>query len=282
MNYLSNIFVLRTIIFFLLLGLTTTVIYEIQKKKRYQHQVMLLNEQIISLKKYQIDYSRLKKIQIKNLTYLVDGKIFDKSSFMNPLPTSDEELYQKTMNQFNKYKNQLSSQWKVNNNDLLLTLFFMNVTSRLWGFGNIKNTNIAGCVFDNETHFPMRSSSPSKRYVTYLKSDIGCCNDYAYMLRFFLNKAKLKNRLVRIPSHVFNEVFIDGKWMAFDASANLWWHDSWYNIQNADEDMPVVVTIFPNDGTLIDNPLYRPLSGQFVIIMIVDAVYKMSKNIRYE
>ena len=289
MNYFKNISILRAIIFFLLLGLISAVVYDGKKKTQYKNQlmslnnqVMILNDEISALKKSQIDFKRLKKLQIKNLTYLIDGKIFDRSSFMNPVPTTDSELYQVTINQFNKYKSQLKSLWKIDNDDLLLTLFFMNVTTRLWGFGNIENTKIAGCVFDNETHFPLpASTSSSKRYATYIKSNIGCCNDYADLLQFFLNKADLKNRRVNITGHVFNEVYIDGKWMAFDPSVNFWWHDSWYNIQNADEDTPVVVTIFPNDGTLAENSLYRPLSGQFMIYMLLGAAYKTSKDISY-
>jgi hypothetical protein len=154
----------------------------------------------------------------------------------------------------------------------------------MWGYGNPVKVTQTGCVFKNED-FPNGQFNPeediSKHIPQMIKSRIGCCTDHANMLHLLLTKAGIKNRFMMNPGHVFNEAFIGGKWQAFDATTNMWWHDSWDKIQNASLTAPVYVTFFPHIGTVYKHPYYRPFAAIFRHYMLLEAVYKMAKDIKH-
>ena len=263
-----------------------------QQYKEAQEKALSLNkkydeaEKVVSLySKNLIDLDRLKPLRIEDLSLTYRPDIFDKKFIIKNHVTTGDQLYAVIIGQFNKNKVQLRQLWHIEDEQLLLTLFLMNVTNNLWGFGNPIKINEAGCVFQNENHpnTAMKSDRSVEHNVAfYINSEIGCCQDYARMLQFLLNKAKIKNRLVLNPGHILNEAYIQGKWMAFDATVNFWWHDSWGHIQNLPIDEPFSVSIFPNNGTVFkNNSQYRTFIGQFRTFMLLEAVYKTSKEITY-
>ena len=290
---------------------TTLIIYQLKKEKEAQEEYTknyaALTTQLLDLGKEKIDekakieeyarkyaklqnsikesffnYDRIHHLRIEDLTNNLDSKIFSKSALFNSQPKTDEELYQKIVKQFKAHKIELAKSWKLSNDDLLLTLYFMNVTNQLWGFGNIKNPKKPGCVYDNDSFIPQKPEENStKFYLTLLTSDIGCCNDYADFLQFLVTKAQLKNRKVLVPDHIFNEVSINGKWMTFDASVNFWWHEDWNSIQTAPSDHIITVTTFPSEGTVLSHPNYRPLQGKFRTLMLLKGAQQNTAVVKY-
>lgn len=79
---------------------------------------------------------------------------------------------------------------------------YMVAVSRLWAFGNEKESSKVGCVLQNEaTAFQSVAFSGLGKY---LDGPIGCCTDYAYTLKRLLELEGWENRLVETPGHVFN------------------------------------------------------------------------------
>ncbi|MFA6303064.1 MAG: hypothetical protein WC627_08030 [Legionella sp.] len=245
-------------------------------------QVNMKNQAILELSKYQVNYERLKSIKIVNLPSIDDQRIFNKQFLLDAEIKSDEDFYAVVNQQYNVHRKYLIKIWGVKNEELLQTLFFMNLVSNMWAYGNKIDTLTAGCVQSNEDtkHIPI-SAVKMKDIQTFIKTNIGCCNDSAYLMRLLLTRAKIKNRLVLVPGHVFNEAFINNKWMAFDATTNLWWHSSWKQIQAADITKPFTVSIFPHSNLVANTPYYRKAAGNFQLFLLLNAAYKLDKDISH-
>ena len=231
-----------------------------------------------------VDIERMKALIIEDLSVNNKEEWFDRS-FLNDLSIkTDDELYNAVMYQFSIYSDDVRRAWNVSDPDLLVTLYIMNITAHMWGLGNPHKIKEVGCVFKNEDH-PGGIFNPeepiSKHIAAMVASRIGCCTDHANMMNMLLTKAGIKNRFMLNPGHVFNEAFIQGKWQAFDATTNMWWHDSWEKIQNSTLTAPIFVTFFPHVGTVYTHQYYRTFVGVFRNYMLLEAVYKMAKDIKH-
>ena len=96
----------------------------------------------------------------------------------------------------------------------------MLIVSAFFDYGNQlkENQNKGGCVGNSEeTNFIVTS----KNFTLYSSSDIGCCNDFAYMLASFLNNLQIDNQLVTIPGHIANVINLENSTLFIDANTNL-------------------------------------------------------------
>jgi hypothetical protein len=149
----------------------------------------------------------------------------------------------------------------------LKTLFIMNFVSGLWSFGNKIELTKPGCVLCNEKN-NWTASRPTMR--AYLDSRIGCCTDYALMVKFLLDEEKIENRLTAIPGHVFNEVRLEGRWCIVDATTNMFLEQSWQELYERKSEEPIKVYVFPH-ANMSGNFAYRyrPLAGQFRLLTLL-------------
>lgn len=232
-----------------------------------------------------VDFPRFEPLVVDEKYSAHYDLIFNKDYILRAHPQTDDELYEVILKNFTNHKAALAKAWSVTNPDVLLSLYLMNTTSALWGFGNKAKINETGCVYQNENtggRSVVNPDAPIEQHIPlYLKSNIGCCVDYSNMLSLLLNKAGIKNRILKNPGHVLNEAFIDNKWQALDATVNFWWHDSWSVIQNSGIQSSIYVSIFPHYGTRIAHEFYRPFIGQFRNYMQLEGIYKLAKEITY-
>lgn len=231
-----------------------------------------------------VDFARIQTIHIQDLSVVNKKEWFDREFLTRTSITTADALYEAIRFQFEAYKDEINQEWQIDDPDLLFTLYTMNVTAHMWGYGNAVKVKDVGCVFKNEDH-PGGIFNPEepieKHIAQMIAARIGCCTDHANMMHLLLTKAGIKNRFMMNPGHVFNEAFIGGKWQAFDATTNMWWHDSWSSIQNAPLTSNIFVTIFPHIGTVQKHPYYRPFAAIFRHYMLLEAVYKMAKDIKH-
>jgi hypothetical protein len=112
------------------------------------------------------------------------------------------------------------------------------------------------------------ASRPTMR--AYLDSRIGCCTDYALMVKFLLDEEKIENRLTAIPGHVFNEVRLEGRWCIVDATTNMFLEQSWQELYERKSEEPIKVYVFPH-ANMSGNFAYRyrPLAGQFRLLTLL-------------
>ena len=231
---------------------------------------------------HSIDLPLFNSLKIVNLPSIDERQLFRKELILKAEINNLDDFYAFANNHFELNKQYLEQQWKIGSPELLKTLFFMNLVSSMWGYGNVHAIDKPGCVLINEnTNNELISEELRADIMTYIKTDIGCCRDSAYVLNLLLTKAGIKNRFMANPGHIFNEAYIDGAWMAFDATTNIWWHSSWEEIQNSRMETPFYVTLFPHGNLVATNPYYRDAIGRLRLHLLLQAVYKISKHIEY-
>ena len=148
------------------------------------------------------------------------------------------------------------------------TLYIMNFVSGFWCFGNGLDPNKPASVFLNELN---GWQVPAESIHAYVDAKIGCCTDYAYLMKYLLDRAGIENRLTAIPGHIFNEVRLDGRWCIADATVNLFVESGWeelYTREKARES--ITVLMFPIGTSLNDrSPRYRSLTEQFRLMTLL-------------
>lgn len=159
---------------------------------------------------------------------------------------------------FSKDEDLIRGEINTGSKEIDFAVFLMGFVSQAWAYGNLTKPNESGCVFNNEND---RSGLADKIFIDYLSSKIGCCTDYAYFLKTFLDHFKIENKLVLIKGHIFNEVKINGSSYVLDANINTLYTLSWKDI--VESDLPFDVVSFPHVGTDKSNPKFRPIIGHF-------------------
>lgn len=127
------------------------------------------------------------------------------------------DLWQNLCFQYEKFcsNEDISTEEKVEKVMLIVSAFF--------DYGNKPNTlydldDTGGCVgFSEETDF----QPIDRNFDLYKRSEVGCCNDFAYLTASFLNYLSIKNDLVLMPGHIANVVYVDDKEIYIDANTNL-------------------------------------------------------------
>lgn len=207
---------------------------------------------------------------IMNYPTLKFTKVFQKEMIPIQEIYSLDDFSRFAKNLYQEKRSHMKSIWKIENEDELKSVFYLNFVSRLWVYGNKYKTKEAGCALDNELTGAIPDSKATIRH--YLSSSIGCCSDYALTLHLLLEREGIRNRIVHVQGHVFNEVHFNGHWNAMDANTNLLFHDSWMNITFRKPGQKFRVSMFPNHNTFESANNFREDIGKFAYEMITAAV----------
>lgn len=204
------------------------------------------------------------RIQVTRLPTVNYDAIFNDTSIKRDEITSYAEFISAVDINFNKHRNTLQVIWKINDENLLKTLFYLNTVANLFSFGNSDPNALGGCAVLNEQFGDEARDRNSLGVRFYLDSKIGCCSDYAIMTKVLLDNAGIENNLVAIMTHghVFNEVLLDDKWHTMDANIGAFYDRTWNAI--VDEQGPFSVTVFPVLSISgAQSSRYRPILAQF-------------------
>jgi hypothetical protein len=179
------------------------------------------------------------------------------------------ELYRCVMGRYRQLDKQLAADWGTQDEQRVKALYIMNVVAGLWAYGNERTPDRPGGVQANElVHWEPQPLT----FQTYWNSPIGCCTDFAYLTKCFLDHEGIENRLTEIPGHIFNEVKLDNDWYILDATTNLFLETSWEELYAAPGAgrHPIAVHVFPHPGlTDPTSPRYRPLAGHQRLMTLV-------------
>lgn len=186
-----------------------------------------------------------------------------------------EEFYQLTLKLFkeNQDQDKLNNWQEVGFKEQeVKALFFMNLVSGFWDYGNKNNPDKVGCVGSNEDNNWQRIPADSITIQDYLQSNIGCCTDYAHFLKYLLDHEGIKNRLVIHPGHIFNEVWLDGSWRVMDANTGLYVNKSWGELlKQGGKYNDLLIYRFPRHDASI-GPHYRQIIPAFQLFMLHKAL----------
>jgi hypothetical protein len=179
------------------------------------------------------------------------------------------DLHHHIMKGYDRDGVRLAKHWGFVDEQKVRAMFMMNIVSGMWAFGNKSNPDRPGGVQSNEDN-DWGMGSPTLH--TYLKSNIGCCDNFSFLLKFLLDREGFTNRLTAIPGHSFNEVLLDGRWCILDATANIFVETSWEDLYKgpASTRNAVTVHVFPHPGLSNENSSrYRPMAGQFRLLTLL-------------
>lgn len=230
-----------------------------------------------------VDIERIKTVNIINLSASNKMEWFDRKFIDENRVTTTNDFYNLIMQHYYDIHDEIQQEWKIYDEDLLKSIYFMNIVSNLWAYGNKDAVTQLGCACSNELNpnaFPCTTQFEDN-VEGYVYTKIGCCSDSARIMRFLLTASGIKNRYMQNPGHIFNDVWLQGHWQSLDATTNMWWRDSWENIQNAETHYHFSVSIFPMYGEVLNHPFHRPFIGVFRNFMLLEAVYKMAKDIKH-
>lgn len=228
-------------------------------------------------------YSSLRILKIENLPSIEYDSIFSKHHLLQADINSFDDFYRFAQKRFKSYSHLLETKWNIHNKKKLEAIFYMNMVSAMWGFGNKINKEKKGCVRYNENNNWQTVPIEKINVRTFIDSDIGCCSDSAYLLCYLLEKANIKQRVICFPGHVLSEAYLEDRWHTLDAYSNMMFHSQWQDIQNYDKKSgEITVTIFPHHNLIYgENPFYREKIGHFRIILLLQAVYKVTGKVQY-
>jgi hypothetical protein len=225
----------------------------------------------------------LRVLKIKNLPSIEYDSIFAKQHLLQADIKSFADFYRFAEKRFISYWHLLETRWKIHDKKKLEAIFYMNMVSAMWGFGNRINNEKIGCVRSNENNHWETIPIEKINVRTYIESEIGCCSDSAYLLSYLLEQAHIKQRLIRFPGHVLNEAYLENRWYTLDAHSNMMFHSPWQDIQTYDKKSgEITVTIFPHHNLISgENPFYREITGHFRIFLLLQAVYRVTGKVEY-
>lgn len=225
----------------------------------------------------------INQLRIVNLPSIEYGVIFSKQHMKEEKINTFDDFYEFVIKRYSCYEEQLNTKWNIENEKLLKSIFFMNLVSSMWGYGNINNPDIPASVLVNENTSFKELDTREISIKTYINADIGSCTDYAYILKSLLDKEGIKNKLVAIPGHFFNEIIINNKSYTLDANVNMLFYSSWEDIHyklNYKEDS-LKVSIFPHSNLEKNNTFYRARIGRFWLQTLLVALEKTALPITY-
>ena len=130
----------------------------------------------------------------------------------------------------------------------------MLVVSTFFKFGNksLKNNSLTGCVgMSEETDL----KAIAVNFKLYRDSQIGCCNDFAYMTASFLNYLNIKNELIWLPGHIANLITINKTNYYIDSSTNI-------IVKNFNNERGKLFNIFPHPSVSLSSERYKVLCFQ--------------------
>ncbi len=154
---------------------------------------------------------------------------------------------------------------------------YMLFVSSFWDYGNPTMPERVGCVASNEENGWKTIPVTELKAETYARSNIGCCIDFAYLLKRILDDSQIESRLVTIQGHIFNEAKIDGRWHMVDASTNLFIDQAWSELGDSEK---CRIYQFTHPGSLAGEG-HRPIIPAFQSHMMNRAVMGMPGAVTY-
>lgn len=235
-------------------------------------------QELILLRSLAVKIERLEILDVEEKHN--DLEIFNPKYIVDSNAKSLDELNGVIFSHYQQHRIELSKAWNIKDEELLVSAYLMNTVHGLWAFGNKVKVKEVGCVHKNENGTFLAPNAPiASNLPVFLNSKIGCCLDQAKMLKILLTRAGIKNRYVANSGHVFNEIFIAGKWIGIDSTVNFIWSDDWNTIQQSPLTQRIGVMVFPSSGTSKQSEHYRKFIGQFRTFMLLEAVYKLAKDV---
>jgi hypothetical protein len=203
--------------------------------------------------------SRLDFVGLPTADPQIDA-IFDRREIPAAALTSFEAFGDYATRRYGAIAGILAHDWNVGPDAVREAAFFAGLTGTLFAYGNKERPEMVGCAGDNE----LRAAPAAGCLLAaeFLNSRIGCCDDYARLMKYLLDTARIPNRLVAIPSHTFNEIDIAGRRFVVDANTGLIFDRSWEELSTRPGQRIYVYTL-PLAG-LMDaaSENYRPQLGR--------------------
>lgn len=197
--------------------------------------------------------------------------VFNDTNINRAELTSYDALYEAVEANFQVHADTLRTAWKSDGAELR-ALFYLNTVGRLFAYGNRDTSQPGGCAVMNEQSGFNPRDPVALGVSFYTQTAIGCCTDFATLMRFFLNGAGIDNRIIALPilGHFLNEVRIDGQWHTLDAQTGLYFDKSWDEI--AAGSAPFTVIEFPVLSLDMTQPdSYRPRLKEFKSYLLMAA-----------
>ena len=182
--------------------------------------------------------------QTQNMMTVGYQDMFSSRQYKKAEVKTFDGFYQLVDQQFRFNRDNLKAQWRIDDTSEMKSLFFLNVVGSLWHFGNRNFPARAGCVQTNENIDFQTVQDSDMTVRTYLDSEIGCCTDYAYLLKYLLDRAGIPNRLVVLPGHLANEAELSSGWHVLDATTGMTISHSWQSLLS-DSTLEREITLFP-------------------------------------
>jgi len=205
-----------------------------------------------------------KRINIVRLSTVDYDAIFNDEQIKRGAIRTYAEFQMAVDRNFERHRDVLSERWGIQDEQKLRVFFYLNTVSNLFSFGNQDIRKAGGCAGESEQFGGKKRSYRALGVRFFTESEIGCCTDFAQLIKLLLDGAGMESRIVAIHmhGHVFNEVQLGGKWHALDANIGGFYDRSWNAIVDSQE--PFFVTVFPV-LSLKRSPesRYRPVLAQF-------------------
>lgn len=118
--------------------------------------------------------------------------------------------------------------WGIPDARMSTAAYFAALAGTLFAYGNRDHPDKPGCTHVNE--LLVKPVSGCMTEAAFLTSRIGCCTDYAALMKSLLDRSQIPNRMVVGNGHVFNEVTSDPPFIV-DANTGILATASWEAIQ---------------------------------------------------
>ncbi len=153
----------------------------------------------------------------------------------------------------------IDSNWGIDSEKLKRAAFYTMAVGTLFEYGNKEQMDIPGCSYWNEKIGGQLSYQQSQRQL--LRAGIGCCDDYAYVLKAMLDLDGVESQLMTGSGHMWVEIFVDGRKFSADANTGLITALGWDELATANR---IVVWRAPLSGAMTSSEdRYRPRLATF-------------------
>ena len=219
----------------------------------------------------------IKSLLVQNLPAIDYYSIFSRQHLLEADIKDFDDFFTFAHKRYKSFEPLLKDKWGIQDEKKLRGIFFMNLVSSMWGYGNkVHEDKTPGCVPINENTGFKKIPKEKLTIRTYLESGIGCCSDNAELLQFLLEKSGIKQRKLFLSGHVVNEVYFAGGWYTLDATANMMLHFPLGKLNDMHKRKEKIkVTIFPHNNCVYNNnPFYRAKIGQFRIQLLLSLIHR--------
>ena len=189
---------------------------------------------------------------------------YDRDSFPKEALESFEAFHSYLRRLYEEASPVISSNWGIGQRTAERAAFYSIAVGTLFAYGNKQRPDLSGCTTNNEIHGGVIEYTQSQRQ--FLNSSIGCCNDYAYLMKILLDRDGIKNRMLVGAGHIWNEFTAAGHICNVDANTGLLIASSWADLKDADR---ILVWEYPLAGAMPSaGERYRPVLGAFPAYML--------------